>query len=134
MYDNSYHRFTDVFNIEANKIDIYNINMMNSNEQNRMLELLDTYSLWGKKAALTRQEKKKYISRKCHGEIKNIILDLLNSQKAQKDIKELLEVLFNSQDVKEIILLSFICEIIDCNVTLDEIVLLWESRLGLLVY
>ena len=51
MYDNSYHRFTDVFNIEANKIDIYNINMMNSNEQNRMLELLDTYSLWGKKAA-----------------------------------------------------------------------------------
>ena len=124
MYDNSYHRFTDVFNIEANKIDIYNINMMNSNEQNRMLELLDTYSLWGKKAALTRQEKKKYISRKCHGEIKNIMLDLLNSQKAQKDIKELLEVLFNSQDVKEIILLSFICEIIDCNVTLDEIVLL----------
>lgn len=124
MYDNSYHRFTDVFNIEANKIDIYNINMMNSNEQNRMLELLDTYSLWGKKAALTRQEKKKYISRKCHGEIKNIMLDLLNSQKAQKDIKELLEVLFFSQDVKEIILLSFICEIIDCNVTLDEIVLL----------
>ena len=113
MYDNSYHRFTDVFNIEANKIDIYNINMMNSNEQNRMLELLDTYSLWGKKAALTRQEKKKYISRKCHGEIKNIMLDLLNSQKAQKDIKELLEVLFNSQDVKEIILLSFICEIIE---------------------
>ena len=50
--------------------------MMNSNEQNRMLELLDTYSLWGKKAALTRQEKKKYISRKCHGEIKNIMLDL----------------------------------------------------------
>ena len=99
-------------------------NCAQSNEQNRMLELLDTYSLWGKKAALTRQEKKKYISRKCHGEIKNIMLDLLNSQKAQKDIKELLEVLFNSQDVKEIILLSFICEIIDCNVTLDEIVLL----------
>ncbi len=52
------------------------------------------------------------------------MLDLLNSQKAQKILKELLEVLFNSQDVKEIILLSFICEIIDCNVTLDEIVLL----------
>lgn len=58
MYDNSYHRFTDVFNIEANKIDIYNINMMNSNEQNRMLELLDTYSLWGKKGGINKTGEK----------------------------------------------------------------------------
>lgn len=124
MYDNSYQRFKNVFNIDENKIDIYNINILNSIEQNKMLGLLDAYSLWGRKATLSRQEKKKYISKKCHGEIKNIMLDLLNSQKARKDIKDLLKELFKFQDIKEIILLSFICEIIDCNITLEEIVLL----------
>lgn len=128
MYDNSYQRFRDVFNLEGNKIDIYNVNILNPSEQNKMIGLLDAYSLWGKKATLSRNEKKRYISKKCHGEIKNIMLDLLNSQKAQKDIRDLLEELFKFQDIKEIILLSFICEIIDCNVTLEEIVLLLEKQ------
>ena len=45
---------------------------------------------FGAKGGINKTGEKKYISRKCHGEIKNIMLDLLNSQKAQKDIKRII--------------------------------------------
>lgn len=128
LNENLYQRFISKFKMEEDKIAIYDINVLDENERNDMLALLNKYSLWGERATLNSAGKKKYINRQCNGEIKNVMLDLLNSPKMKGKVEELLEILFENQDTKEIILMSFICEVIACDLTLEDIILLLNKQ------
>ena len=129
LNENLYQHFLRVFCVPANKVSMYDINTLVYPEDNKMCDLLDVYSLWGKRSTWNRSRKMKYIRKQCHGEIKDIMLDLLNSESMQKKIKKILDILFENDDLKEIMLLIFICKLIAIDLQLDDIVLLLNKQI-----
>lgn len=63
------------------------------------------------------------------------MIGVLNSPSMKEKVNKLLQTIFDSQDAKEIVLLSFICEVIACGLTLEDIVLLLnkQGRVGSIV-
>lgn len=128
LNENLYLRFVERFKIPENQIAMYDVNTMTKDECKDVCNLLNAYSLWGKRAADTPSEKFRYLNQKCNGEFKSILLDLLHSENMQKKIKRLINTLFMDKDLEEITLLTFICETIAIELTLDDIVLLLNKQ------
>lgn len=128
LNDNLYERFKEKTQIKDDKIVVYDINHLDKNECKSICKILSKYSLWGTKASESSGQKLKYITKDCRGEMKNIMLGILNSPKIGKKVNDLLCTIFDSQDAKEIVLLSFICEVIACRLTLEDIVLLLNKQ------
>ena len=128
LNENLYQHFLRVFSVSEEKVAMYDINMLTKSEETRMCELLDTYSLWGERSTWNHSRKMKYIQKQCHGEIKDLMLDLLNSENMQRKINKILDLLFENDDLKEITLLIFICKSIAIDLQLDDIVLLLNKQ------
>ena len=135
LNDNLYSRFMYKTQIQEDKIGIYDINHLDGRECNDICKLLDKYSLWGTKSSKKHAQKIKYIKKSCKSEMKNIMIGVLNSPSMKEKVNKLLQTIFDSQDAKEIVLLSFICEVIACGLTLEDIVLLLnkQGRVGSIV-
>lgn len=126
--DNLYGSVIDKFKIPENKITMYDMNVLTDKEINNVCTLLNKYSLWGLRSRLTNAEKKKYISKECDKELKNIMLDLFKSKEIKGKIQEILWKLFEDKDLKEITLLLFICEVMALELSLNDIVLLLNKQ------
>lgn len=124
LNDNLYGRFLDQFKIPENRIALYDINVMSEAESIAMRNLLNKYSLWGSNSVLSQAKKLKYIQKRCNGEIKNIMLDVLKSDYMKEKIHKVIEKLFENNDLKQITLLIFICEVIALELNLSDITLL----------
>lgn len=129
LNDNLFQRFIRCFNIPEQLVLMYDVNELNKNELNCMKSLLDKYALWGEKASFSNNQKYNYLVKRCKGEIKNVMLDLLKSEYMSNKIKKLLEILFCNSDLKEITLLIFVCQTIAVELTLDEIVILLNKQI-----
>lgn len=124
LNDNLYGRFLEQFKIPENQISMYDINVMTNGECLNMRALLNKYSLWGSNSNLSPTQKVKYISKNCNGEMKNIMLDILKSDYMKEKIRKVVEQLFKNNDLKQITLLIFVCEVIALELTLSDITLL----------
>lgn len=124
LNDNLYGRFIERFKISEAQISMYDINVMSNNEPLAMCRLLNKYALWGSNSNLSQKQKLKYITKKCKGEMKNIMLDVLKSDYMKRKIRKVVEALFENNDLKQITLLIFTCEIIALELTLSDIILL----------
>lgn len=124
LNDNLYGRFIEQFQIAENQISMYDINVMTETECKNMRALLNQYALWGVNSNLSSAQKLKYISKKCNGEMKNIMLDVLKSDYMKEKIRKVVEALFEDSDLKQITLLIFTCEVIALELTLSDITLL----------
>ena len=128
LNDNLYRNFLTRFHIQEESILIEDINELSNAELTSMCQLLNDYSLWGKRAGDTYAQKMQYLRKTCHAEMKNIMLDLLKSENMQRKIKRLLDTLFENQDIKEITLLLFICNTISINIELYDILILLNKQ------
>lgn len=124
LNDNLYGRFIEQFKIPEIQISMYDINVMSNNECLSMRALLNKYALWGANSNLSSAQKLKYITKKCNGEMKNIMLDVLKSDYMKKKIHKVVEALFENNDLKQITLLIFTCEVIALELALSDITLL----------
>lgn len=131
LNDNLYVRFLERFGIPENQITMYDVNAMSDEECKRMRGLLDRYSLWGRNSNWTSGEKLNYVRKKCNGEVKNVMLDLLRSDYMKSKVKDLIDVLFQDRDMKEITLLTFVCETVAIELRLDDIVLLLNKQVNM---
>lgn len=129
LNDNLYNRFIDRFKIPATQIFIYDVNVMSDDECQSMCALLNKYALWGANSNLSSAQKQRYIAKKCNGEMKNIMLDVLKSGHMKEKIHKVVETLFEDSDLKQITLLVFVCEIIAMELTLSDITLLLGKQL-----
>lgn len=128
LNDNLYRSFLTRFHIREDAIWIEDINELSNSELTDMCRLLDEYSLWGTRAGDTHAQKMQYLRKSCHSEMKNIMLDLLKSQNMQRKIKQLLDTLFENNDIKEITLLLFICNTISVDIDLNDILILLNKQ------
>lgn len=135
LNDNLYSRFVYKTQLQEDKIVIYDINHLDKRECTDICKILTKYSLWGTKSSEKNAKKLRYIRKTCRGEMKNIMIGVLNSPIMKEKINKLLCTIFNSKDAKDIVLLSFICEVIACSLTLQDIVLLLnkQGRIGSIV-
>lgn len=124
LNDNLYGRFIEQFKLPEKQISMYDINVMSEDECLNMRDMLNKYALWGSNSGMNPTQKKKYIIRKCNGEMKNIMLDVLKSDYMRGKIQKVVEALFEDKDLKQITLLIFTCEIIALELTLSDITLL----------
>lgn len=124
LNESLYGRFLEQFKISENQIAMYDINVMTENECKNMMTLLNQYSLWGSNSNLSSTKKLRYITKKCNGEMKNIMLDVLKSDYMKEKIRKVVEALFENNDLKQITLLTFTCEVIALELTLSDITLL----------
>ena len=93
--------------------------------------ILDKYNVWGKKSTLSPYGKKKYIEKECSGGIRNILLDLYSSPQIKSKIDELIKVIIANDNLKNVLLMSFISNIMSLNLSFSDICLILNNNINL---
>ncbi|SCJ53481.1 SIR2 family protein [Clostridium saudiense] len=122
--DNFYVKLADKLQIHENNISINNINKLSDNEIEKMINLINEYNLWGKKANDTFKKKKKFIVEECNSQIRDILLYLFESEVISKKVDKIIDNLKTKKEIKELIIIVFVNSIINLNLTLENILLI----------
>ena len=89
-----------------------------------MINLINEYNLWGKKANDTFKKKKKFIVEECNSQIRDILLYLFESEVISKKVDKIIDNLKTKKEIKELIIIVFVNSIINLNLTLENILLI----------
>lgn len=127
--DNIYQQLIEKSNIPEQNLMIYDVNKLSKQEIESMYTLLTYHSFWGERAADNASKKYAYLKRMCKKEIKNIVLDLLNSKELSERIEKVINTLFVDESVKEITLLGFISTLINVPLSLNDMVVLLNKQI-----
>lgn len=79
--------------VQENDSAIFNLNKVDNTGINHCIKVFDRYGLFGKRAGLTREQKKEYLinPKKCGGKFQAIMLDVIQSQVLSSKVEELVE-------------------------------------------
>lgn len=134
LNENLFLRFLKAFNVIKEYTVIFDVNRLTSNDQLELYRLLETYKFWGPHSTLKSKDKKRFIRSSCQGEIKNVLLDLLKSKELGRKIDSILNTLFSNDDIKEITLFAFVCNIIASELSLSDIVIILNKQARIATY
>jgi SIR2-like domain/Type III restriction enzyme, res subunit len=122
--DNFYLKLIQTLGVDDAKVGLYSLNKLQSNELKALITIFDEYHLWGHQATLNTKAKLKLLKENFNGNFRGILLGLLRSEVIQKKLKEILQVLEENEDIKDIIFTTFINEIVKLDLKLEDIIIL----------
>lgn len=105
--------FGDFHNIDLNRLD--------SNEIKQFVNILDHYGFWNKFSAERIDRKEDYIKTVCKGQIKNIILKLLNSKTILESFQKLITSIRKRNGYYEAILFILIARVSKLDLDLEDL-------------
>lgn len=129
--DNFFYRVLEDFELNNKEIQMYDLNVLSEVEIKCCISILDKYNVWGKKSTLSPYGKKKYIEKECSGGIRNILLDLYSSPQIKSKIDELIKVIIANDNLKNVLLMSFISNIMSLNLSFSDICLILNNNINL---
>lgn len=128
--DNFYNRVYTDLDLDYDTMAMYDINCLTEDEVNKFVQYLSDYNIWGEQAALSISQKKKYISKNCKSEIRNILLQIYKSENVINKVNEIVKIICDNNLGRDILLTSFICDIISVDICLDDIEMILDKRIN----
>jgi SIR2-like domain len=81
----------EINNVFNDQIEIFDLNTLSESETDHLIDYLDKYALWGKRQALSKQQKQRFVQIECSGELRFVILEILDSPNIRSRIQDLLD-------------------------------------------
>ena len=105
--------FGDFYNIDLNRLDY--------NEIKQFVNILNHYGFWNKFSAERIDKKEEFIKTECKGQIKNIILKLLNSRTILNSFQELITSITTKKGYYEAILFILVARVSKLDLDLEDL-------------
>lgn len=105
--------FGDFYNIDLNRLDY--------NEIKQFVNILNHYGFWNKFSAERIDKKEEFIKTECKGQIKNIILKLLNSRTILNSFQELITSIRTKKGYYEAILFILVARVSKLDLDLEDL-------------
>lgn len=124
--DNFYMRVVKDLNLSFKDLGLFDVNMLSDHEIKEFIKYMNNYNVWGNHSSTNFSQKKKFLMKECKREIRNILLEVYKSQPVIVKVNEILNIIFRNDTCKDILLMSFIYNIMAINMKYDDI----ETILG----
>ncbi len=99
----------------------FDINVLSKNDREGFIQLLNDFGFWSEKAAYNIYQKDEYIARKCNGNIRNVLLDLLKSKTVFDRFQSIINDIQGKQGYYEALLLMLIGKVFNIEFDLDKV-------------
>lgn len=132
--DNFYLKLANDLDVDYKQLAMYDLNILTDHEINNFVKYLSRYNLWGRHAAKSFSDKKRFIQRKCKGEIRNLLLEVYRSQNVVSKINEILDIICRDKTCKEILLMTFVCNIMAVDISYSDIEIVLGYRINKLYF
>ncbi len=119
-----YNNLISSLDIDESEVGIYELNKLNNLEIKSLIKLLNEYHLWGANANLNNNSKYRMIKSEYKGSFQNILLGLLESDSIANKLNEILKIMETDTLIKDIVIISFIDNILNLDLDLDNIIYL----------
>ena len=119
--DNFWGRVYKDIDLDENSFAMYDINELNSEEILEFEKLISSYDLWGKRYSRNKSQRIKQLKKKNKCEIRDVLIDLYKSPQVIDRIDSIVSLLAKNDDVRNILIYSFICNILSIEAEVFEI-------------
>ena len=106
----------------------FDLNCLSDDDVDKLLNLLESYGLWGSRAGLSPKRKKDYISYDCKCEFQNVLVDLIKSPDIHNRFQKIITALNEKKDYYKVIILSFVLELLGVSPRVDMIMELLNTN------
>lgn len=132
--DNFYNRVLNDMSLNYKTMGMYNLNELSESEIKRLVALIRKYDIWGANLRQGQKKQMQFISSRCNGELRNVLLEVYKSNNVQNKINDIVKPIFKNELSKDILLISFICNIISVEIGLDDIAIILGRRVNALYF
>lgn len=107
-------------------VNVINLNRLSNNEIKRTIDLLDHINLWGDRAADKSHQKQKFIENKCHSQLRDVLLKILETRPIKEQLERIFKDLGDGNMLKIVVLellasyASFNIDLYDFSKIIDE--------------
>ena len=106
----------------------YDIDRLNEKELHQVVEIFNNYGFFGKKAALRDDVKMDYLRKNCKGTMRDILLDLLNSETIKKRFSEIVSSIKSKSSYYEALILMLVSPIFDFRLDFNQLAFIFNKR------
>lgn len=99
----------------------FDINKLSEEDRKELIELLNDFGFWREKAIYNFSQKDYYIARKCNGNLRNVLLDLLNSKTVFDRFQSIINDIQDKQGYYDALLLMLIGKVFNIEFDLDKV-------------
>ena len=99
----------------------FDINKLSEEDRKELIELLNDFGFWREKAIYNFFQKDDYIARKCNGNLRNVLLDLLNSKTVFDRFQSIINDIQDKQGYYDALLLMLIGKVFNIEFDLDKV-------------
>lgn len=82
---------SDIKKLFNDQVENFDLNNLNDYESEQLINYFDKYALWGKRQALSTEQKEHFVRVECSNELRFVILEALDSPNISSRIKKLME-------------------------------------------
>lgn len=129
--DNFYGRLVVDFSLSREDLKMYDINVLSEEEEKGLCEILSNYNVWDKNANFSFSQKRKYIENKCAREIRNVLLDLYESEQIRDRINKSMQSICKNRETKYLLLMALINKIMSLNMSISDICLILNENINI---
>lgn len=132
--DNFYSRVLTDMALNYKTMGMYDLNELSDKEIKRLVELIGKYNVWGENLRYGFQRQMKFISSRCKKEMRNVLLEVYKSNNVRDKVNDIVKLVCQNELSKDILLISFICNIISVNIGIDDIAIILGKKINILYF
>lgn len=134
IHDNFASRIAQDLALSYQELAIYDLNELEEEDVKKFIHYLTTYNVWGKMEAWKYYRKKCFIEKTCKKEIHNLLIELYESQNVIGKVQEVIDLICKNDLCKEVLLITFICNIISVDIDFDDIEAVIGRKINPLIF
>ena len=110
------------------EFNVYDVDKLDNNEIKALIEIFDSYGLWGRKSVMRWDKKEDFFRKNCHSSLREILLDLLKSDTIKQRFNDLIDTIKQKQSYYEALVLMLACPLFEINIDLDQLAFIFDKQ------
>lgn len=107
---------------------VFDVDRLDADEIKTLVDIFDSYGLWGKKSTLRWDLKEDFFRNECHSSLRVILLDLLKSDTIRHRFTELINSIKNKRSYYEALVLMLASPLFEFNLDLDQLAFIFSKQ------
>ncbi len=132
--DNFYSRVSADMSLDYKTMSMHDLNELSEDEVKCLVGLIRKYNVWGENLRSSTKKQMKFITSRCNNQMRNVLLEVYKSQNVQQKVNEIVKLVCKNELSKDILLISFICNIISVKIGMDDIAIILNQRINTLYF
>lgn len=132
--DNFYNRVSTDMSLNYKTMSMHDLNELSEEEVKKLVALIRKYNVWGENLRSSPKKQMKFIASRCSNQMRNVLLEVYKSKNVQEKVNDIVKLVCKNELSKDILLISFICNIISVKIGMDDIAIILNQRINTIYF